>query len=494
MFARLRAAWRAFWNSTTAAQPAEDAPRRVYRHTAWENDRFGTPTFLPETLFARPVPMPGVLPDGMAMDSLPALPPIAASAYASVLSEGLGFLGFPYLSELSQRAEYRNIVTIWAEHCTRKWIKLTGDDTKVKAIWAEFKRLDVKEMFGQLITKEGFFGRAHLFMDFGDFDKPAELPIPLILDKPKINKRRPLKRLQVVEPMWAYPGPYDAQNPLAPDFYRPSSWYLNGKEVHASRLLTVVGNEMPTMLKPAYAFGGVSRTQLCKAYVDNWLANRQTAADLLKSFVTPVLKTDMDLRLQDDPTGKSLIGRAAEFIKFRDNRGLLMLDKNSEDFENVAAPLSGVPDLVAQSLEQLSTVSGIPISILLGQTPSGLNASSEGEIRIFYDRVMAWMDRHIRPLLDTLLDVVQLSLFEEIDEEIAFEFVPLWEMSDKDKADIRKADADADAVYIASGVISPEEARERLNGEEGGPYHGQLEGPAPIPDDGEDPDELEEAA
>lgn len=57
-------------------------------------------------------------------------------------------------------------------------------------------------------------------------------------------------------------------------------------------------------------------------------------------------------------------------------------------------------------------------------------------------------------------------------------------MSDKDKADIRRADAEADGIYIDRGVIDPDESRARLNDEEGGVYSGALAGPAPeVPDD-----------
>lgn len=493
MFDRLRAAWRAFWNSTTAPMVDEPpAPRRISQAAMWEADRHGGSAFLPEDIYVRPAPMPGTLPNGMAMDSaLPSLDAVSSYALQQMYHEGLGFLGYPYLAELSQRAEYRRMASIWAEHCTRKWIKLNGDDEKVKLIEQELDRLDAREKFRAAIEKECFFGRIHLFMDFGDFDKPAELAAPLAIDPRKISKARPLKRLSIVEPMWSYPGPYDSQNPLSPDFYKPSSWYVSGRTVHASRLLTMVGHEMPNMLKPAYAFGGVSLTQIAKPYVDNWLRTRQSVSDLIDAFSVMVLKTDMDSVLGGGD-GKALYDRLDIFNKTRSNRGTFAVDKTSEDFANVSAPIAGLDKLQSQSQEQMSSVSGIPLVVLLGITPSGLNASSEGEIRVFYDAILAYDEEVLTPNISTLLDVVQLSLFGKIDEEITFEFIPLWEMSDKDKADIRKSDADADRAYVDMGAVDPEEVRERLRNDETSLYHGvDLSGPAPEPpDDGEDEESL----
>lgn len=483
MFSRIRAAWRAFWNST-AAQPVavEEKPQRQISQAAlWEAERNNAVTFLPEQTFSRPTPLRGVLPAGMALDSLPSMDQVAASAYSQMLSEGLGFLGYPYLAELSQRAEYRKIASIWAEHCTRKWIKIKGDKAKVQKIQEELQRLDVKEQFRRAIEKECFFGRIHLFMDFGDYDKAAELMTRLSVKKEKVNPRRPIQRLSLVEPMWSYPGPYDAQNPLSPDFYRPRSWYVSGQEVHASRLLTMVGHEMPNMLKPAYAFGGVSLTQMCKPYVDNWLRTRQSVSDLVNAFSVMVLKTDMESAMNGG-TGADVFNRIDLFNKMRSNRGTFAVDKNTEDFTNVSVPLSGIDKLLAQSQEQMSSVSSIPLILLLGITPTGLNASSEGEFRAFYDAILSYDERVCRPLLETLLDVIQLSLFGDVDQKIKFEFVPLWEMSDKDKADIRKSDSEAHGSYVDRGVVSPEEVRESLQNDETSLYHGvDLSGAPPDP-------------
>jgi phage-related protein (TIGR01555 family) len=247
---------------------------------------------------------------------------------------------------------------------------------------------------------------------------------------------------------------------------------------------------MPNMLKPAYAFGGVSMTQLCKPYVDNWLRARQSGSDLLNSFSTMVLKTNMEEVLAGGG-GVDLWRRVDFFNKTRSNRGTFVVDKNEEDFSNVSAPISGLDKMVAQAQEQMSSVSGIPLVVLLGITPSGLNASSEGEIRVFYDAILSYLERVCRPCLETLLDVIQLSLFGDIDQTMKFEFVPLWEMSDKDKADIRKSDAEADTAYINGGVVSPEEARLRLQSDETSLYHGvDLSGPPPEPEQEEADEEF----
>ena len=105
------------------------------------------------------------------------------------------------------------------------------------------------------------------------------------------------------------------------------------------------------------------------------------------------------------------------FNRLRDNRGILALDNEKEDFQSISAPLGTLDHLQAQAQEQMSAVTGIPLVILLGITPSGLNASSEGELQAFDQWIEAQQESHLRPPLTKVLNIVQLSLFGKVDPD-----------------------------------------------------------------------------
>jgi phage-related protein (TIGR01555 family) len=154
--------------------------------------------------------------------------------------------------------------------------------------------------------------------------------------------------------------------------------------------------------------------------------------------------------------------RAQLFNAYRDNRGLMLLDKDHEDFFQFNTPLSGVDALQAQSQEQMSSVSNIPLVKLLGTQPAGLNATSEGEIQVYYDYLAAMQEMLFRAPLEKIIDIIQLDLFGEIDPDIVFEFESLYGMTDVEKATVRKSDADRDAVLVSIGAVSPDEVRQRI--------------------------------
>ena len=180
---------------------------------------------------------------------------------------------------------------------TRRWFRIQAkgkDDKsdKISALEACIKHHKLKEKFTVLALMDGFFGRSHLYLDMGDGDDRVQMKLPLPVD-PRMIKRDGLKGIRVVEPMWCYPNMYNANDPLKENFYLPQTWWVMGKEVHRTRLMPFIGREMPDMMKPAYSFGGLSLSQMAKPYVDNWLRTRQSVSDLIHSFSTPVLMTNM---------------------------------------------------------------------------------------------------------------------------------------------------------------------------------------------------------
>lgn len=365
---------------------------------------------------------------------------------------GLEFMGYPFLSILAQRPEYRIMSETIADDATRRWIDFevvgakrqeekereeqgrqrqsaaavapasnpiagtpapgrsfedpdpderrktierAGKMDKVKAIKDELSRLEARDRLYCNSRDDGFFGRSHLYLNFGtdiDGDAPDELRVPIgdgrdSLSRAKVGRDRPLKSLRVIEPVWTYPTTYNAVNPLREDWYNPQVWYVLGKEIHRSRLPTFIGHPVPDLLKPAYSFGGLSLSQMAKPYVDIWLKTRSAVGELIHSFSVMVLMTDMQTILQDgSPGAAGLLLRADEFNAFRDNQNLFVLNKESEDFKNVSASLAGLHELQSQAQEHMASICRIPLVKFTGISPSGLNACLVGDTLIETDR------------------------------------------------------------------------------------------------------------
>jgi phage-related protein (TIGR01555 family) len=418
------------------------------------------------------------------------------NAIVSAYAEGIVFLGYPYLAILSQRPEYRVVSEIIGTEMTREWITLkaaSGEESKAEKIKLINDRLDelgVRHAFQKCAVDDGRFGRSHLYLDTGKTDDPAELKMDLgtgrsILSKAKVGSQKSgkperLRRITVVEAQWGYPTRYNSTDPLNPDWYNPSTWFVMSREIHRSRFLTFIGREVPDILKPAYAFGGLSMTQMLKPYVDNWLRTRQSVSDLIQNFSVNVLKTNMDATTSLG--GENLLERVAIFNNIKNNQGTLVLDKENEDFANTSAPLGGLDSLQAQSQEHMAAIARIPLVKFLGIQPAGLNASSEGELISFEDWIAAFQEVLFRPNLTKVIDFVQLSLFDEVDDDIVFDFNPLRQMKPLEQAQHEQTVAQTRETYFSMGAVDAQEVRESLAQDPETPFSGvDLKKELPVP-------------
>gem|GEM_PF-1999181 len=412
----------------------------------------------------------------------------ANSFYAEMNS----FIGYGTLSEMATRSEYRAPTTTLAVEMTRKWIKIktTGqgvDRSKITAIEQAFIKHRVQDLMRKAAEQDGFFGRAQIFIDIKGQENKQDLPL---LIGPESIQKGTLKGFKNVEAIWTSPVEYNAIDPTDKWFFNPKSWFVMGKQVHSDRLLTLISHPLPDVLKPAFNFGGISMSQLLMPYVERFLRTSESISDLVHSFSITGIKTDLQATLAGG-NGDDLIRRAELFNKTRDNRGLMILNHDTEEFFQHSTPLSGLDKLQAQAQEQMAAPCHIPLIKLLGITPSGLNSSSDSEIRVFYDYVHAMQEALFTDPLEIILKVIQLDLFGEIDSNITFDYEPLYELDGEALARVRKSDADTAQVLIHGGVISAAEERLRLVGDPNSGYQG-LDGALPAPQMGQDAEFVEE--
>jgi uncharacterized protein len=333
------------------------------------------------------------------------------------------FPGFVHLATLVQQGEHRRLAEIWSQELTRKFIKLssTGDDDKtdrLKQLNDALVHFNIQALFRQAAWDDCVFGRSQIFIDLFDcdYDDLEELlrPIGDSRDEMSAGKVRKgsLRGFRTVEALYSNPMFYNAYNPLKPGFYEPDTWLVMGYNVDKSRLLTLVGRPVANIWKPSFAFAGMSLLLMADPVIRFWLRTRQSVNDLIHTFSVMVLKTDLSTSLSEG--GEGVFQRADAFSQVRDNSNLMMVDKDIEDLENIAVPLGSLDHLQAQSQEHISAISGVPLVKLLGISPSGLNATSEFEIRVFYDSVHAFQETLFRMPLQTVINFISRHLWGKL--------------------------------------------------------------------------------
>lgn len=135
------------------------------------------------------------------------------------------------------------------------------------------------------------------------------------------------------------------------------------------------------------------------------------------------------------------------------NEGITLLDKN-DLFSSTAYSFAGLSDMLLQFGQQLAGATEIPLVRLFGQSPAGLSATGESDMRMYYDNINARQHAKLKSPWEVLLKVLWASeLGKEAPEDMEFHFKPLWQMSATDKATNAKTMTETIVGAYDSGVI-----------------------------------------
>ena len=154
----------------------------------------------------------------------------------------------------------------------------------------------------------------------------------------------------------------------------------------------------------------------------------------------------------------------------------LFMDKE-ESFERADVTFTGLPEIIDRNAKRLAAAANIPATRFWGQSPMGLNATGDSDMKNYAIQVQAEQNKKLtNPLF--LLDTV-LSKHLGILEPVQYEFPSLIDMSDNEQADVLLKKSQAIVPLILQNIITEEEGRAALDGD---PILGNLDIMADLPE------------
>lgn len=312
-----------------------------------------------------------------------------------------GFVGYSFLQNIAQNGLLRACIDTIADDMTKEGLE--GDKTLLDAM----EKHNVLKKLHQVAAYCLYYGGCLVFID----TNAPDTSIPLNLTKYSNEAKAGfLKNLQVIEPVNVTPSDYQCTNPLKPDYMIPNFWYCQGVRVHKSRVIHVVQNEPPLLLKPAYNFFGIPHAQLLWDYIAHYTKNRDSANRLLDKVSMVIFKTNMaDMLAGTNEFGDNDFDSRMRFLAEKANSdSVLALDKETEDVDRLEATLSGVTDIVKQSLEAIVCINRTPAVKLLGQSPMGFSTGT-ADLQNYYDFIESQQNKILYDPLNTLARLVALS-------------------------------------------------------------------------------------
>lgn len=367
------------------------------------------------------------------------------------------------LSDNQLHAAYRNtwlakkIVNIPALDALRKWRHWQADQVQITLIEAEERRLGLQHKLLQAKILARLWGGAVIFIgDGGDASTPWE---------PAGIKRGGLRYLTVMSRREMISQELD-QDPESPSYGRPVGYTIsNGRQftnIHPSRLVIQIGDPLPDPWNTYTSNQGWGDSVLQAIYTSVMNADSTAAniAQLVFEANVDVYKIqDLMEHMSSAPYRQKLLDRFTLANVGKSVSRALITDSD-EEYDRKQINFTGLPDVLQQFLIIVSGAADIPLTRLLGQSPSGLSSTGEHDMKNYYDRITAIQTLEIGPALHNLDEALIRSALGSRPSEIFYTWAELEQMSDRDRAEIGKLKAETGNILVTTGLFMQEELRE----------------------------------
>ena len=159
---------------------------------------------------------------------------------------------------------------------------------------------------------------------------------------------------------------------------------------------------------------------------------------------------------------EALVKQIDQIRMWQSNEGMTLMDSR-DAFETHQYSFTGLDNLLMQFGQQIAGATGIPLVRLFGQSPAGFSATGESDLSNYYDNINQQQEGRMRTPLQTLLEVVSLSVMgKPLPDSFKFDFASLWQIDEKTKADVANTVVDAVTKAEESGLISRKTALKEL--------------------------------
>ena len=253
-----------------------------------------------------------------------------------------------------------------------------------------------------------------------------------------------------------------------PKFYDVGSDINSGKVSgltwHPSRVIRFIGVQLPLWQAITEQMWGESIIERMNDRLISFDTATAGAANLINKAHLRTVQIDKlrEVLAAGGKAEENLLQMFHHMRMLQVNEGLTLLDKEDQ-FQAHSYTFSGLSDMILQFGQQISGATGIPLTRLFGQSPAGLNSTGESDLRMYYDNIRAQQESRLRDGMLKILRVLHRSMFgTDAPQAMDFEFVPLWQTSQKEKADIMAVVTDSIVKAHDAGIIDQATALKEL--------------------------------
>lgn len=378
-----------------------------------------------------------------------------------------------------------NIIDIPNDDMTREWMHLEPENEdseetskNPELIESELLRLDAETIFNFAHKMADLFGGAMIIV--GALDG-QELDVPL-----NPARIRTIDYLKVVtrhdvfldRSLWG-------QDPKMANFGKPSVFAVTLRSgttyqefmIHESRVIVIPGKPTPpgaTVTRNLDdQFWGVNELNHVFESIRDLGGTYASVTNILYEFIIGKFKVANLAKMLAEGKEKELSSRM-EIIAMYKSIVHVMLLGEGEEYTRDSATLAGIEGVMDRFMMRVSATSRIPVSRLFGRSAGGLNATGEGDESNYFDWIRSRQRTKLKPGLQKLINI--LCDWKKVKEKLKIEFYPLFQLTEKEEAEVEKIEADTKLVeantyktYVDMGALDAEQVYQKELADKFGP-------------------------
>jgi hypothetical protein len=412
--------------------------------------------------------------------------PVFIDSFRNFLT-GLGVLGvdknestywaFSDLDVVELEAAYRcdwlarKIIEIPAYDCTRAWRQWFGTKEQIAALEETEKAFGLQRKLLSALEKSRLYGGAAMVLgvDSGTFQqelnldevKKGDLKFIHVVSRHMIAAGP--RVLEITSPWFGEPTYYTRSNSITiapPGGVEPIGEPTMGQKpgdmlyIHPSRVVRLVGSEYPDMERSPDPWGDSVLLPVQDAVKRAGIVQAALTSIIHEAKLDIIKVPGLTAKFQTDVGTEAILKRFSQANIGKSVVKALLLDKD-EEWERNHITLSSWDNVMNAFFLVCCAAADIPATRFMGREPSGMNSSGDSDTRNYYDRLAADQVVKYTPALSRLDEVLIRHTFGSRDPDIKYEWNPLYQMSDADKAESELKAAQAFKIDVDSGIISP---------------------------------------
>ena len=373
-----------------------------------------------------------------------------AQYYVSAMSEAELLTAYT-ASSLAAR-----VVDMPAQDACREWREWSAETADTSLIEKEEKRLGVQLKVLQAQRMARLFGGCALVIGDGATD-PSK---PLDPERIGIGGLKYLKMLTMRQ---LTPGPL-VDTLAADNFGEPEYWNLStrdsaGVRIDPSRLVIFHGVE------PLRDYTYTSNTGWGHSVLQGGLESVKRVDEVAGNILSLVYEAKVDvfgipdlmqnLQTRGDDYANEVIRRVTLAATAKGINGMLIRDA-LETYDQKSASFGTLDTILDRFMQLACAAHGIPMTLLFGTSPGGMNATGDADTRGYYDRVRVHQTMRMEPAMAVLDECLIRSALGDRPDEVFYSWRSLWQPTAKEKAEVGKLVVDAMVAIDGMELLADE--------------------------------------